>query len=89
MHPDVGISKKAMNIMNSMICDVLENIAIEASRVAKCVKIFDSFPSENRYNKRETITSREIEVVVRNLFPGELATHAVAEGLKLRVLLIF
>ena len=34
------------------------------------------------YNKRSTITSREIQTVVRLLLPGELAKHAVSEGIK-------
>ena len=35
-----------------------------------------------RYNKRSTITSREIQTAVRLLLPGELAKHAVSEGTK-------
>ncbi|CAH2021057.1 unnamed protein product [Acanthoscelides obtectus] len=34
------------------------------------------------YNKRATITSREIQTAVRLLLPGELAKHAVSEGTK-------
>ncbi|EHB13146.1 Histone H2B type 1-F/J/L [Heterocephalus glaber] len=34
------------------------------------------------YNKRSTITSREIQTAVRLLLPGELAKHAVSEGTK-------
>ncbi|UYV62682.1 hypothetical protein LAZ67_2001542 [Cordylochernes scorpioides] len=34
------------------------------------------------YNKRHTITSREIQTAVRFLLPGELAKHAVSEGTK-------
>uniref|UniRef100_A0A2K6G8L3 Histone H2B n=1 Tax=Propithecus coquereli TaxID=379532 RepID=A0A2K6G8L3_PROCO len=34
------------------------------------------------YNKRSTITSREIKRAVRLLLPGELAKHAVSEGTK-------
>ncbi|KAE8661080.1 Histone H2B.3 [Hibiscus syriacus] len=35
-----------------------------------------------RYNKKPTITSREIQTAVRLIFPGELAKHAVSEGIK-------
>lgn len=69
VHPDTGISGKAMSIMNSFVNDIFERIASEASRLA-------------HYNKRSTITSREIQTAVRLLLPGELAKHAVSEGTK-------
>ncbi|KAM4835715.1 histone H2B type 1-C/E/F/G/I-like [Thomomys bottae] len=67
VHPDTGISSKAMGIMNSFVNDIFERIAGEASRLA-------------HYNKRSTITSREIQTAVRLLLPGELAKHAVSQG---------
>ncbi|CAL9081130.1 hypothetical protein MUK42_28243 [Musa troglodytarum] len=69
VHPDIGISSKAMSIMNSFINDIFEKLAQEASRLA-------------RYNKKPTITSREIQTSVRLVLPGELAKHAVSEGTK-------
>merc|ERR1712055_1205952 len=69
VHPDTGVSSKAMCIMNSFVNDIFERIAGEASRLA-------------HYNKRTTITSREIQTAVRLLLPGELAKHAVSEGTK-------
>ena len=69
VHPDTGISNKAMSIMNSFINDVFEKIATEASRLA-------------RYNKKTTLSSREIQTAVRLLLPGELSKHAVSEGTK-------
>lgn len=69
VHPDTGISSKAMSIMNSFVNDIFERIAAESSRLA-------------HYNKRSTITSREIQTAVRLLLPGELAKHAVSEGTK-------
>ena len=35
-----------------------------------------------RYNKKPTVTSREIQTAVRLILPGELAKHAVSEGTK-------
>uniref|UniRef100_A0A0D3H1M4 Histone H2B n=1 Tax=Oryza barthii TaxID=65489 RepID=A0A0D3H1M4_9ORYZ len=35
-----------------------------------------------RYNKKPTITSREIQTSVRLVLLGELAKHAVSEGAK-------
>jgi len=69
VHPDTGVSAKAMSIMNSFVNDLFERIAAEASKLA-------------HYNKRSTITSREIQTAVRLLLPGELAKHAVSEGTK-------
>ncbi|CAI9722821.1 histone H2B, gonadal-like [Octopus vulgaris] len=69
VHPDTGISSKAMSIMNSFVNDLFERIASEASRLA-------------HYNKRSTISSREVQTAVRLLLPGELAKHAVSEGTK-------
>ncbi|KDO72941.1 hypothetical protein CISIN_1g032181mg [Citrus sinensis] len=57
VHPDIGISSKAMGIMNSFINDIFEKLAQEASRLA-------------RYNKKPTITSREIQTAVRLVLPA-------------------
>ncbi|MED6182381.1 Histone H2B [Stylosanthes scabra] len=35
VHPDIGISSKAMGIMNSFINDIFEKLAQEASRLAR------------------------------------------------------
>ena len=69
VHPDTGISKKGMSIMNSFINDIFERIAGEAGKLAT-------------YNKKATLSSREIHTAVRLMLPGELAKHAVSEGTK-------
>jgi histone H2B len=69
VHPNTGISKRGMSILNSFINDIFERLALEASRLS-------------RYNKRSTLSSREIQTAVRLLLPGELAKHAVSEGTK-------
>uniref|UniRef100_UPI00398EFFEF histone H2B, gonadal-like n=1 Tax=Pristiophorus japonicus TaxID=55135 RepID=UPI00398EFFEF len=69
VHPDTGISSKAMSVINSFVNDIFERIACEASRLI-------------HYTKRQTISSREIQSAVRLLLPGELAKHAVSEGTK-------
>eukprot|EP01120_Amphizonella_sp_Union-15-10_P002951 TRINITY_DN1324_c0_g1_i1.p1 TRINITY_DN1324_c0_g1~~TRINITY_DN1324_c0_g1_i1.p1 ORF type:complete len:242 (-),score=41.55 TRINITY_DN1324_c0_g1_i1:103-828(-) len=69
VHPNMGISNKAMSIVNSFVWEMFIRIATEAGRLA-------------RYNKKHTLTSREIQTAVRLLFPGELAKHAVSEGTK-------
>jgi histone H2A len=69
VHPDNGISKKAMSIMNSFVMDFFDKIVIESGKLA-------------RYSKRSTISSREVQSAVRLVLPGELAKHAVSEGTK-------
>ena len=56
-------------LFSRFVNDVFERIAAEASRLA-------------HYNKRSTISSREIQTAVRLILPGELAKHAVSEGTK-------
>ena len=69
VHPEVGVSKRSMHIMNSFIGDIFEKIALESSKLV-------------RYNKKHTLSSREVQTAVRLLLPGELAKHAVSEGTK-------
>ena len=69
VHPDTGISKRGMSIMNSFINDIFERIASEAGKLA-------------RNSKKSTLSSREIQTSVRLMLPGELAKHAVSEGTK-------
>lgn len=47
VHPETGISKRSMHIMNSFIADIFEKIALEASKLV-------------RYNKKHTLSSREV-----------------------------
>ena len=69
VHPETGISKRAMSIMNSFINDIFERICSEAGRLT-------------RYSGRSTLSSREVQSGVRLMLPGELAKHAVSEGTK-------
>ena len=69
VHPETGISKRSMSIMNSFIYDIFEKIATESSKLVK-------------YSKKHTLSSREVQTSVRLLLPGELAKHAVSEGTK-------
>jgi histone H2B len=69
VHPDTGISKKSMGVMNSFINDIFDRIAQEAVKLV-------------RYNKKKTLSSREVQTAVRLMLPGELSKHAVSEGTK-------
>ena len=54
VHPDVGISKRAMAIMNSFVNDIFERLSDEAINLA-------------RYNNKATLTGAEIQTAVRLL----------------------
>ena len=69
VHPEVGISKRAMAVMNSFTQDIFDRLATEALKLS-------------RYAGRQTLSSREIQTAVRLLLPGELSKHAVSEGTK-------
>lgn len=70
VHPEVGISSKAMVIMDDFVNDIFSRLASEASKLCQIV------------TKQRTLSSRDIQTAVRLLFPGELAKYAVSEGTK-------
>ena len=69
VHPNIGMSKKAMGIMNSFVHDTFDRIATEASNIVK-------------YNKRSTLDARSISCACKLVLPGELAKHAESEANK-------
>ncbi|KAI4334314.1 hypothetical protein L6164_019025 [Bauhinia variegata] len=69
VHPDMGISSKAMTILNNLMTDMFERLAEEAARL-------------NKYTGHMTLSSREIQGTVKLVLPGELGKHALAEGAK-------
>eukprot|EP00913_Durusdinium_trenchii_P002156 g1989.t1 len=69
VHPEVGISKRGMNIMNSFMNDIFDRIATESTKLLRMMS-------------RRTLSGREVQTSVRLLLPGELAKHAVSEGTK-------
>lgn len=86
VHPDTGISNKAMAILNSFVNDIFERIATEASSkygrsVLRGVAL-TWYTELASYSKKSTISSREIQTAVRLILPGELAKHAISEGTK-------
>ncbi|KAL2612616.1 hypothetical protein R1flu_024308 [Riccia fluitans] len=54
VHTEMGISSKAMGIMNSFINDIFEKLAQESARLA-------------RYNKKPTITSLTLKAFVSSV----------------------
>ncbi|KAK0405068.1 hypothetical protein QR680_017786 [Steinernema hermaphroditum] len=69
VHNNTGISSKAMSIMNSLVNDIFDRIALEAAQLAS-------------YSQRSTIAVNEVQSAVRLMMPGELSAHAVAEANK-------
>ena len=69
VHKDVGFSSKGMSVMAAFVQDIFERLTVEAA-------------SLTRYNKGQTMSSREIQTAVRLILPGEFAKHAMAEGTK-------
>ena len=69
VNKEVGMSSKAMKIMNSFCNDIFERIAEEAASLV-------------RINKTSTLSSREVQTAVRLVLPTELAKHAMAEATK-------
>ena len=59
VHPDVGISKRAMAIMNSFVNDIFERLSDEAINLA-------------RYNNKATLTGAEICLREASLFQSIL-----------------
>ena len=69
VHPSTRISKMSIAIMNNLVVDTFDKIAVEAGRLCKM-------------NKTATISSRAVQSACRLVLPGELAKHAVSEGTK-------
>ena len=66
---DVGISKKGMNVIDSLVTDLFEQISLEASKLV-------------RYQNKRTLSSNDIQTAVKLILPPDLADHAVSEGNK-------
>ena len=66
---DIGISKKGMNVINSLVVDMFDQIALESSKLV-------------RYQKKKTLSSNDVQTSVKLLLPQDLGTHAVLEGSK-------
>ena len=69
VHPKISMSQKSMGIMNSFVLDTFDKISTEAGKLCKL-------------NKKQTLTSREVQSALRLVLPGELAKHAVSEATK-------
>ena len=64
---DVGISRKGMNVINSLVTDMFDQIALEGSKLV-------------RYNKKKTLSANDINTAVKLLLPQDLGSHAIMEA---------
>ena len=69
VHPEIGVSKRAMQVLNCFVQDIFDRICTEAGNCTQ-------------YAKKKTLGAREIQAATSLVLPGELAKHAVSEGNK-------
>ncbi|XP_076807036.1 uncharacterized protein LOC143450396 [Clavelina lepadiformis] len=69
IYVDTGITRQAMDVVNTLINYLFRTVASEASGI---------MVSSNR----TTLTANDIQNAVRRVLPGELQKHAVSEGTK-------
>lgn len=67
--PDIGISKNGMSVIDNIVQDTFENIAVECSKLC-------------RFHNKKTLSSNDVMTAVKLLLPNELASHAIMEGQK-------
>ncbi|XP_009996349.1 PREDICTED: uncharacterized protein LOC104389093 [Chaetura pelagica] len=65
VHPDTGISSKAMSIMNSFVNDIFERLAAEASRLAQYTQRSTLAPEKAPCEGRELGASYELVKLLR------------------------
>jgi histone H2B len=69
VHPQMGMSKRAMAIMHSFVMDTFDRVATEAGKLCQ-------------YNQKKTMDARAVQSAVKLVLPGELAKHAESEAQK-------
>ena len=69
LNPEIGISRRAMSVVNSMLQDWMQRLSATAAGLV-------------RKGRGATLGSRELQTAVRLDLPGEIAKHAVSEGVK-------
>ena len=80
-------TKTRKETYSSYIYKVLKQTHPDTGISQKAMSIMNSFVNDiferiatEAYNKKSTISAREIQTAVRLILPGELAKHAVSEG---------
>ena len=66
---DIGISRKGMDVVNSLVKDMFDQVAWESSKLV-------------RYNHKKTLSSNAVQTAVKLLLPQDLGSHAMMEAQK-------
>ena len=69
VHPDTGFSSLGKRVTCDIICHLSDKLCAVATMLTM-------------HSGKQTVSSREVQTAVRLTFPGELAKHAVSEGVK-------
>ena len=69
VYPESSISAGAAGVVNGLVFDMLQRIATDAGKVVA-------------FNKKSTMTARELEAAVTMVLPGALAHQATYEAKK-------
>lgn len=69
IHPDSSITRDAVGVVNSFVHHLFTALATDAGKIAA-------------FNKKNTVTSRELEAATSMNLPRELAKHAIEEAKK-------
>ena len=67
MHPEMGITKNGMEVMNSFVKDLLDHFATEAATLC-------------RYQKRETLSVSHVQGAIKLALPPGIAEPCIKEG---------
>ena len=69
LYPNIKISKQAVDVLNTMCLDVLENLGTESMTLM-------------RRHGTQTLSAKEIATATRLCFPGDLSKYAIEEAEK-------
>mmetsp|Transcript_35890 Transcript_35890/g.61229 ORF Transcript_35890/g.61229 Transcript_35890/m.61229 type:complete len:135 (-) Transcript_35890:180-584(-) len=69
-HPNIGITKKSMGIMNDFVIDMMDKIATEAKNDLSISR------------KEKTMREWHFNTATKLVLPGELKKHGISEGSK-------
>lgn len=69
VHPSIKVSNKALEVLQSMLADLLEKVTHEAGSLSK-------------YGGRQSIQAHDIQGATKMLLGGDLVNYAMAEGQK-------
>ena len=66
VHPEIGISKDAMVVVNKMVLELYKKLAKNASELS-------------RSNKQKSLVAKDVQAAIKLTIPGELQRHCITE----------